>query len=668
MIILLLIISIAVAVFFYRNTLPEISLKRKLILSALRTVFIFLLLLFLFNPILYLTKTETQKPSFLFLIDKSNSMNQLIEGKDKSQHLKSFEEFFLKIVEHQGYKVKVRDIFSDNPKQSNIYEYFLNHTKADASIEGIVLLSDGWLHDDPAMLKEIIEIPLFSYNPQITISDTQLKINNLIYNKSARIGEIHPLLIDLEAINYDGTATINLKNKHNRIIDSKAISFSPDNSSMQIDFELSFKENGLEIFEIEFMTEDKKVLVSDFAAIQVIEKKNKILIITDSFNWNIRFFNRVINSEDRFEADLIYQKNRQFYQQEDIFVPEWQEYSGFILINNGRLSLNSNDSNIIKDKVFNGSGLISLGNIVDSIQEILPVTQSNIRITAEGHTRLLSEALTYQIFRDYELEWNKLSPINFYYQNLKEQAVLLAEAIQIGSQSSGTTIPAISQIMFGSGNVIHFSFLNIWNWLAEPQTSFFNDLTKNIMLWIFINNSENFYANTSKNVYYQGEIVVINLFAFDEKLNPLRNLNAKIDIMNQNQELVFSDFFKNSNVVTKSDGFTMSFKDLAPGEYSYNIIDDLNNRKTEGQFSIVEVDIESKNIGFNTNLLNSLSSLSKGKSFTRDSLNDFSLPVATSVKIKRDIEIPLYKNLFFIIIFLVSFCLELYLRKKWSLL
>ncbi|MDD4155964.1 MAG: hypothetical protein PHY08_05265 [Candidatus Cloacimonetes bacterium] len=668
MIIVILIISIVVAVLFYRNTLPEISNNKKIILISMRSVFIFLLLLFLFNPILHLNKTEAIKPVFLFLRDNSKSMSQIIDSKTKSDYLKTLEESLIKAVKKQGYDVEIKEIFKENPKQSLITNEINSIDKLNNQLYGIVLSSDGWFHDNSAMFKEILDIPIYSFNPELQNKNIQLKINELIYNKNSMPDEIQPLIVKLETQNYTGSIKAILKDQDNKVLQSKDLMLSEDENNKQVEFELIFKDLGLNIFKVEVEIVDKSITASDFGAIQVIEKKNKILIVTDELNWNVRFLNRIINDENRFESDLIYQKETSFYQKNKIVSLDASQYSGFIFINNGNLNFNQNTLEMIKNKVFNATGVITIGQVIKGLEEISPVTTSNIGLLGEGQTRLKPEALSYQIFRDYELQWTKHSPVNFLFHKIKDQAVMLAEVVPLGMQIPNQNIPAISLNIYGSANVIHFSFTNLWTWLSEPQTRFFNDWLKNILLWVFAHSSEHFYANTNKNIYYQGEPVSINLFAYDEQLNPLRNLNAKIDIHNKQNEVVYSDFFTTENRNSSNEAFNMTFDNLEPNEYSYEIYDNLNNKQSKGEFSILDVDVESRNIGFNTNLLNNLSSSSGGDTFTEESIKNFNIPTAKKIKTNKQIEIPIYKNIFAILIFLISFCSELYLRKKWSLL
>lgn len=676
MIYLFILLSFIVAVIFYRNTLPLISKRRKVILIILRGTFIFFLLLILFNPVLHISRRYVEKDVFVILRDNSNSMFQVINGKNKLEHLTIFFNKTKRALERQGYKVEIVDIFKENPKQSVLFDEYQKKIRdiylrqgTDTSLKGIALLSDGWFHDDYVVLKQISDIPLYTFNAEISLTDADIQISEIYYNSTARVNEIHSVKIMLSSKNFDGDVNVLLRDSAGKKQYQKKISIDNNVVDYQIDFELLFDEIGLKVFEIEIIIEDSDISAKDFIAIQVLETKNKILIISDTFNWNIRFLNRVVNSDDRYDADLVYQKNRRFYKGNKEYSPDWQTYSGIILINSKELVLNNQETDIIKEKVFNGTGLIGLGNPVKGLEDISPITLSNVSIANDAQTILTSEALTFQLFRDVEQRWQRLAPVNFFYHQRTNQAIPLANIVMQGAQTTGREIPAISLSKYGSGNVLHFSFNNLWQWFLDRDSASMNDFLKNIYHWIFTKEAENFYASTSKNVYYTGESVTVNLFAFDEKLNPLMNLDAKIEIFDDNKNMVFNDFFiSGSGNISRNETASISIRDLDAGKYEYRINDSLNNRSTKGSFSIVEHDIESQNRGFNTSLLSEMSNISGGMQFNSRTIESFEHGKAESIKKTKHYEIQIYKNVFFVLSFLFIFCLELFLRKKWSLL
>ena len=653
--IVFLIISMAVAFFFYRKTLPDLSTKRRYILIALRGLFIFFLLMLLFNPILSFQRNVTERPVFLLLSDKSNSMSQLIDGRSKTEHLGSFERDMQRVAQRSNYSFERIELFRNNPRQSRLLDEIRDVLHSGKEIRGIAIASDGWFHDDPALFRELINIPIYTFRPEISEDNPEITINNIHYNRNARQNEIQPIRVNFTTSNYEGSVEVQLK-RNDRVVQRRSVNITSANPTNQIEFEVLFNELGLQVYEIEVVgTND--ITDRGFAAIQVLESKSEILIITDQFTWDVRLFNRFLNFNERFSADLVYAYRGDLQQRGERVNVNWQDYSGFIIINHGNLLLHSHDLTRLSNMVLNGTGLIYIGNTTPLFEAILPSRPTTIRIVSEAQTQLRPEALAYQIFRDIETYWGRFPPIQFHYLSAKEQAIVLAEALD------QNRFPVIFLGHHGTGNVLQFAFHGLWRWQMNNETEVFDRFVNGLAQWIFSSQTDNFFAYTNKNIYYSGEQITVHLSAFDERLNPLQNLNARLDLVRSDGNTVFSDF------LVRNEGlFSVTLPQLEAGTYRYRIFDDINNRETSGEFEVLEQDIESLNKGFNHRLLIEMSQASGGYNLTESDLNDFSLERVEAITRVRYHEVQLYRNVLFIITFLVTFCVELYFRKKWGLL
>ncbi|MCL1827639.1 MAG: hypothetical protein FWG20_06300, partial [Candidatus Cloacimonetes bacterium] len=445
--------------------------------------------------------------------------------------------------------------------------------------------------------------------------------------------------------------------KQNRkVLQSKSFEISEERTVQQIDFDVLFKDTGLQVLEIEITQEEKDIAVSGFTAIQVLDNKAKIAILTDSFSWDTRAFSRIISANDRFDSELFYIEKGSLKQKGKNVKPIWGEYAGIAIFTDGSFLLNSNDLAAIKNLVLNGKGLFYFGNTANSLTDVLPSRPTNIKIQNEGQTHLTNEALAYQLFRDIEPHWSKLPPVEFYYLNPKEQATVLAEVRQ------QQQIPVILLDNYGTGNVLQIAFNGFWRWQFGLDSKSNENFVNNLAQWIFAGDSSNFYAYTDKNAYYLGERVTVKLVAFDEKLAPLSQLNAQIRLEDK-EKTVFTEF-----LVKQSDIFAVNIPELPAGTYKYTIRDDVNQRETTGEFEILQQDIQSMHKGFNHKLLGEIAQASAGLKLTGKDLNSFSFPKVESQKKYKFHEIPLHKNALFIVVLLFSFTAELYLRKKWKLL
>jgi len=674
MIVIYLLISIFVAFFFYRKTLPEIARHRRYILFALRAVFIFFVFLLLFNPIFYMEHRYTQRPTLLLLSDKSRSMSQSVGGVAKTELLKPFEKRIEEIYKGKGYAVEHTSLFAKNPEQSYLLDEIRDELQSEQDIRAIALVSDGWFQDNPTVFKELTDTPIHTFLPSTITSEPEIKIDHLAYNKNARRNETQTITVNMSMKNMQGrTVNASLKKANTTekphpttVQQRQTVKIAEDETSAtaQIGFKVSFAELGLQVYEIALESDDD-LSETGFVAIQVLDHKAKILLLSDSINWDVRLWNRYLNFSERFDVDMVYFYRGSFWQAGVVKEIKWQDYSGFIIVNHSNMRVLDSDMTALKTKVVNGAGLIYIGNHSSSFSEVLPSRPTNIRIVASEQPRLRLEAQQYQIFRDIESHWVKFPPVEYYFLSPKEQTITLAE---VQMERGGTTSPAIFLGHFGSGNVLHIAFSGLWRWQFTTTEQVMSGFINGLAQWIFSSNNDNFFAYTDKNLYYSGEKIIVHLSAFDERLNPASHINARVRVYKTVEDdgketEIHSDF-----LARNGDEFTSALPSLPAGKYRYHIFDDISQKEASGEFEVLAQDIQSFYRGFNARLLSDLSLGSGGTVFRDSSLEGLDIPEAVAIAKVRNIEIPLHRNPYFIVVLLMCFCVELYLRKKWSLL
>ena len=654
--------------FFYRKTLPEIKRHQRIILVFFRFIFLFCLLVLLINPILSYHKKYTEKPVFWIFTDHSVSMNQVFAGKPKTDYFTFFEKDLVRKLQKNNYSLEKIELFKRNPMQTLLLEE-IKYIVPQRNLQGIILSSDGWFQDHPSAFRELINVPIYTYNPEITEQKPNINFENLIYNKNARRYDKQPIKVNFSVNQYQGEIIVNLK-RDQKVVQTKTIIINENNNFQQVIFEEVFSELGLNIFEVELFIppsfptsttakigEPVNISESRFAAIQVLEKKTKLLLLADNVTWDIRTINRIFNFNERFDVDLLLQEQGVWKKNNQLFNPHWQDYGGVIIIQVNNLFFTPDELKALKNMLNSGIGLLYLGSINNQLTDVLPSRSTNIKLIGESQTLLCPEALSYQIFREIEPYWSTFSPIQHYYYTPKEQTTVLVETSDLNR------IPVIMLGHYGIGNVIHFTLQGLWKWQLYSEDSALEQFINGLGQWIFSNPTENFYAYTDKNLFYSGEIITVKLSAFDEKLNPLININAKLQLYDREKNCVFTDFLTRNN-----EQFELQLPNLNAGKYHYTIFDDMNNLSTENEFEVVNEDLLSQQKGFNLRLLAELSAASGGKMITHKELANFNFPQGKIEQTRKLIKIPLDKNVFFITFMLMSFCFELYFRKRWKLL
>ena len=126
---------------------------------------------------------------------------------------------------------------------------------------------------------------------------------------------------------------------------------------------------------------------------------------------------------------------------------------------------------------------------------------------------------------------------------------------------------------------------------------------------------------------------------------------------------MFKDF------MTLSDGEYASSLTLdKPGQYSFEIRDKVSGETSKGRFNVSNASLEDRDFDYNLPLLAWLASDTRGELLSPASLQAFNPLPAQNIVRERRHDFPLYRKWYIPGLFICSFCLELFFRRRWGLL
>ena len=666
MIIIPIIIAVILIFLFYRKTIPELDNKSRYLLFFLRTLAIITVLILLFNPIYYFLKNIVIKPEVLILSDISASMEQKQNDISKTEILQTFQESMEKELSSKNYKI-IKFKFAeglDGSLSSTNFSKTLSEISAKhdlSNVKNVLLFSDGWFKDENLNILENIDIPVFTFSPEFKAIDFDLQISRLKYNKTTYTEEITPIIANVSTENYDGKAKLILK-INGRKIQTEEIDFGSDNFQ-QIVFEHNFQKTGLIPFEVNIIADSTGEINFENnrfpATIQVLDKRSKILVISDKLNWDVKFVIDAIQKNPRWNAEFLMKDKILKQGKPRVKLQEKIENVKVIfLINSQNLNFNNEEIEIINSFTKNGGGLFLQGNPISELAELYPAKKSNIRKSFKSNLYFTKESKQYRSF-DFNDQHSadNIPPVDYYYVAPKLQAKVLAK-IENEEQS-----PAILFQEYEQGKILYFAFQNLWKWQLWDSEQNYTEFISNLCSWLGQRSSDRFISYTDKNSYFAGENIKFRLNAYDEKLSPMQNLNAKLIIKNEDKKIVLEKY-----LIAREDEYFLEIESPELGKYSYKISDENINQETDGEFLVTAYNPENRDRGFNIPLLSYIALQTGGKMIDKKDLEQFDLPKAIMKNEELRTEIPIYKKWFIIAIFLLAFCLELYLRKRWGLL
>ena len=657
MIWLLFIIAALIAFWFYQKSLPQLNRKQKFPLIFLRTIAFFILIILLFNPILRFQETKKIKPRAIFLTDTSQSMDLIEQAQSKREFFLPLQDKISRLLKN-NYQIDhynfAADLAGDSTATllSPTLRTLLQQQKP-TEISEIFLLSDGWFQDENLQILEKLNLPINCLLPEIPRKDSDLAIHSLEKNETAFIDDLSPLKVNLRARKYQGKAQLTLRYAEKEL--TRTIDFS-NGEFQEIMFDLEFSESGLQKISAEIEAADLLEQNLDNnryqTAIKVEKQRRKILIISDQLNWDIHFLMRALRSDSKYEPILLTKHNKLSKAQQEIqLAAEMNSIDLLILSNFGNLKFSEAELALITNYHKSNGSLLFWGEYAEQFSQLLPSQPTTIRSQFSATFSLTEKAREYATF---DFDTKAVPPLKYRYLRPKAEAKVLA-TFDNAERSPFILLAGINS------KILHLAGQKLWRWQMQTENFEFNTFINNLVNWLSTRSVDNFISFPDKSSYQSGEKVEIELIAYDEKLQKINDLNAKI-LLKSLDEVIDERY-----LTQQAGNYSVSYENLPEGNYSYEIIDDKSKNSSRGEFMILPGGRESRDFGINKTMLNYVANLTSGKIITAENLaeHDFSAQPKTLIQHR---EIPLYKKIWLIITFLAAFSLELFLRKRWGLL
>lgn len=657
------IISLVITAVLYYKRRPTQVRRRLILLFGLRFISLFILLVILLSPILYFSRERTKQPILLVMQDVSHSMETQTEGISKAKSLYEPMSLLIARYKDEGYKIAQYD-FADGIEggaENSLLGKSLQEIskKEDISqIQAILLASDGWFRDGDYSLVSRLGIPILALADTTSYVYGDLSITGLHTNRYAYRNESTILRAKVLATDYSGPAKVNLYLAQNRI-SSKNLNLESGVEEIA-EFDYRFPQTGFFNYRVEVEPLDKEQRLGNNVypgAIEVLSEKEHIVVFSDAPGWDNKFILDAVASNPRWQSISYQLRNGVVYRgEEQVTLPADEQPVVIVIINNGNLRLDAQSRRYIEDRLKRGAGLLYQGLPILELSEYLPLMRSNIISPYQGFVQLSDAAEMYPMLSPLKREVSKLPPLDYYYTSVAAGSELLAV------MNNPQKTPGIAVRHSANSRALSFCFLNLWRWQLQSSDAAYQKMVVNILTWLS-NKALGSYSAIYKNSYMQGENVVIRLRAEDEIRSHDLDKNPKISIFDADGKLLIQDFMIRSN-----EEYTFSTELSHAGDYRFEISEAASDKSSKGSFAISEMSVEARDFGFNLPLLGFLANQSRGKIIP---INEIDKHQALAPVLKQEIlrrEINLYKMWYIPALFILSFCLELFFRRRWGLL
>ena len=466
-------IALGLALFQYFTKKRQLS-KLSVLFTFLRFLTIFSVLLLIINPTFDQIKIAIEKPNLVLAIDNSSSIKHLkqnviaLEFINKIKANKDIQDKFNVDYYSFGETLKVTDSITFSDKQTNISKAFIQLNQIyKQTVSPTILISDGnqTYGNDYQFSSNSYKQPIYPIILGDTITYTDLKIQQLNVNKYAYLKNKFPI----EAILvYNGNNTVKstlIIKKGNVTVYSKSVNFSKNNNSKAINFTLPANSVGVSNYKatlVPIENEKNKINNSKNFAVEVINQKTKIAIVSDFSHPDIGALKKSIESNEQRSVSILTPKEIINEINDFQLIIIYQPNNKFNILLEKLKSLKKNKFVITGTKTNLGFLNRVSENFTQNITNQTENYQAELNI---NYSPFIIEDLSFESFPPLLSNYGEVK-FNVPFQsilNKRINGVTIKEPLLVTTETNGVR----EAILFGE---------NIWQWRAQ---SFLNDKSFN---------------------------------------------------------------------------------------------------------------------------------------------------------------------------------------------
>ncbi|NER15596.1 VWA domain-containing protein [Spongiivirga citrea] len=664
LIILVGLLALALSVFYYRIKAKS-SGKNTILFAFFRFFTLFFIGLLLINPKFKSTETQLEKPNLVVIADNSSSIpfidrdtllkNTFSKLKADNDLLEKFDigsYTFGKTI-NQANEVLFTDNRSDlETALASVKEIYRNQPSA------VVVLSDGiqTYGNDYQYTKMGDNQHIFPLVVGDTLTKEDIRVDRVNVNKYAYHKNRFPVEV---FVSYNGTSLISKEviiSKGRSTAAKQKVELSSQNSSAIVTFELPANSIGVSTYSAYIQTlEDEKNTRNNRKAfaVEVIDQKTKVLIVSDIKHPDIGALKKSIESSEQREVWLSDTSLRNIDLNDFNLVVLFQPNNRFKTVFEKADALKKNK-------------LVIAGPKTD--WRFLNRTQTNYQQQPTSQKEEVQPVLNinYNAFIT-DTDFSTYPPLQTTFGQLNFKVphqVLLSQ--RIGSVDTENSLFATFEIDGRKEGVL--SGEGLWKWRSQDFQNTgdfkqFDGFMAKVIQYLASSKKKNRLTVNYESFYYGNDDVTIEAQYFNEsyEFDPRVGLSLAItDTISKQQRTI--------PFVLKNRTFEVDLSALPSSTYNFTVKVDGKNISRSGRFKILEFDVEKQFFTANGKKLGQLAESTEGSVFYEDQIDDMINQLKQDERFKtiqksKEKVIPLINWKYLLFFIILSLSIEWFLRK-----
>ncbi|MCS7077426.1 MAG: hypothetical protein NZ455_11990 [Bacteroidia bacterium] len=632
----------------------EFSTQIRWILTLLRFLSVFLILLLLLEPSWYKTYSKIQKPTILLIQDNSQS---LLAQKDSAYLKGLYISEMKKVLQNPSLQEKAyfethlfdKTLHLNKPIDSlnfkgtqthlsdaaqEIYNLYQDHYLA-----GVILATDGIYTQghNPTTLFTKLNVPFFNLVLGDTTRKKDIRIKNVQHNRTAYINTEIPIQIEYESISYpDQKTELNILHQ-GKIIYTQALSFSTvieQNSVMAL---LKPEQEGVQTYDIVIKGLEGEASYKNNQwriYIKVEKNKQKILLLSGSPSPDVMAIHRAIANTGNTDLQII-SRIRSTEFTENINTIVFADYDALIIHNFPNQNTDISIINTINQAVDKVKVpifyLVGTNTNLDLLNNFNNIGIRKIRSRptfSECHFEVAEEYLTHSTFTFDAHQFKDLFKNAPPLQCADAEIAAKPNSKVLGKKVIQNLILDVPLFVLQDEMNYRNAVLigdNYWkvrmtNYIQNKNFAIFDTWIQNILQWLMANKDKRkLIVNTNQRLYENTDAVIFKGEMYDESYNGVENGEIKVNLVNQKKEM--------QTYFLKPQGkgiYQLNIGSLPEGEYSFTAEGRDKNKKLGtdgGKFTVTKVQAEFQNVVANFDLLNQIALRTEGKVYLQNEIN-----------------------------------------------
>ncbi len=589
--------------------------KRNLLFAFLRFLSVFSILLLLINPSFKKKTFYTQKPKLVIAVDNSNSIAHLEKDNEVKEFIKNLKEddnlsdrFD---VQYYSFSDELKDSLSlsFDQKQTNISKTLedLNQVYKNSTAPTILITDGNQTYGrDYQYNSERYKQSVYPIITGDTIDVIDTKIQQLNVNRYAYLKNKFPVEVILTYSGLENVNTTFQVTSGNASVYTQEVSFSKEKNSTVINFTLPANTAGIAKYMARLLplsSEKNKINNRKAFAVEVIDQKTNVLIISDIVHPDLGAMKKSIESNERRSVTIVRPEevnNLDEYQMIILYQPNTRFRAAYEKISSQR----KNYLTVTGAK----TDWVFLNRVQNKYtQEITRQTEYYIPRYNSNYGAFLFDDIGFAgyppligVFGEVNVNSNYDLLLYRSVNNIETEEPLLVSMEQGGIREA---------VLFGEG---------LWRWRAysyldNQNFENFDEFFGKLVQYLTSTKRKSRLNTISDPFYYGNANIKIRAEYFTKNYEFDRRGNLRIAVKNKDTEAT-----QTIPMLLRNNSYEVDLSNLNAGNYDYTVTVVGENISRSGSFTVLEYDVEQQFLNADVTKLKQLATNTKGKTFTLD--------------------------------------------------